>query len=484
MTDATCSAVVERSAPASHSAPLVRSFGRLAITDLEDFVFGRSAAPVDCGHGVIVGDGIVLPELNFTLPPVAIGEDTWPAIRRQYEGILERACLRAAALEIPGLLVEFEALPDMTVEPAWALDIVAVLAEGLERQRRQTGLKAALRFTPGDVREFERPPRLRGGRYWEAMMRVFDGASAAGADLVAIESTGGKEVSDVALTSVDLAATAFALGVLGARDMEFLWDEIVAACRRGGIVASGDSACGFANTAMALADQGMIPRVFAAVVRVAAVPRSLVAFERGATGPSKDCAYEGPYLKAIAGVPIAMEGKSAACAHLSHVGNIAAAVADVWSNESVQDVRLLSTFAPTVSLEQLAYDCRLMNIASSRSPSDARRLRDWLTESDAALDPQAWVLRPDVVLRLAAEIVAEPTPYLRTRRAIRAALDELHRAHGAGELRVPAREVRWLDLLRSQAEALPEDEEQLAAGVSATLNDGLFLPAEYAPASA
>jgi methanol--5-hydroxybenzimidazolylcobamide Co-methyltransferase len=87
---------------------------------------------------------------------------------------------------------------------------------------------------------------------------------------------------------------------------------------------------------MVLAEQKLIPRVFAAVVRVAAVPRSLVAFEMGAIGPSKDCAYEGPYLKAIAGVPISMEGCTAACARLSPVGNIARAVCDCWSNESVQ----------------------------------------------------------------------------------------------------------------------------------------------------
>jgi hypothetical protein len=64
--------------------------------------------------------------------------------------------------------------------------------------------------------------------------------------------------------------------------------------------------CGFGNTAMQLAHQEMLPEVLAAVVRAMTAPRSLVAFERGAVGPSKDCAYEGPVLKAISGVPIAM----------------------------------------------------------------------------------------------------------------------------------------------------------------------------------
>lgn len=42
------------------------------------------------------------------------------------------------------------------------------------------------------------------------------------------------------------------------------------------------------------------------------------------------------------------------------VGNIAAAVCDLWSNESVQNTRLLSGYAPEVFSEILAYDCCLM----------------------------------------------------------------------------------------------------------------------------
>lgn len=84
---------------------------------------------------------------------------------------------------------------------------------------------------------------------------------------------------------------------------------------------------------MQLAGQKMLPEPLAAVVRAMSAPRALVAFEQGAKEPSKDCAYEGPILKAIAGVPISMEGKSAACAHFRPVGNIASAMCDLWSNE-------------------------------------------------------------------------------------------------------------------------------------------------------
>jgi methanol--5-hydroxybenzimidazolylcobamide Co-methyltransferase len=83
-------------------------------------------------------------------------------------------------------------------------------------------------------------------------------------------------------------------------------------------------------------------------------------------------------------------------------------------------------------------------------------------------DPQAYVLRPDVVLRLAAEIVAEPTAYLRTRRAALAVLAELREGQAAGEFALTKPEANWLGRLSRQAEALPEDEgrfiEEMVAG--------------------
>src|SRR4051794_15284316 len=140
--------------------------------------------------------------------------------------------------------------------------------------------------------------------------------------------------------------------------------------------------------------------------------RSLVAFEHGAVGPSKDCAYEGPVIKAITGAPISMEGKSATCAHFSPMGNIAAAMCDLWSNESVQNIRLLSGSAPEAYTELLAYDCRLMNVASRQGGASV--LRDWFCASDQWLSPQAAVLAPDAVFQIASAIVAERGEYRRT----------------------------------------------------------------------
>jgi methanol--5-hydroxybenzimidazolylcobamide Co-methyltransferase len=83
-------------------------------------------------------------------------------------------------------------------------------------------------------------------------------------------------------------------------------------------------------------------------------------------------------------------------------------------------------------------------------------------------DPQAYVLRPDVVLKLAAAIVAEPTAYLRTRRAALAVLEALRQGHAEKEFSLSKPEANWLDRLSAQAEDLPEDEgrfiEEMVAG--------------------
>ena len=174
-----------------------------------------------------------------------------------------------------------------------------------------------------------------------------------------------------------------------------------------------------------------------------------------------------------------MEGAEAACAHLSAVGNIAKAVPDLWSNESVNNVRLLGAMAPTVSLEQLVYATRLMNTAAGHGIQAARTLRDWWVESDALRDPQAYVLQPGVVLELSKEIIAEPTPYLRTRRSALATLALLRKAAANGELKLSCSEQRWLDKLSTQADSLPEDEKALIDMVLPQINRSKVRLEEY-----
>ncbi len=171
----------------------------MAVETLDRFIYGRALKPVTCGNGLVIGDGEVIPELNFTLPPLDINDDTWPEVVRQYEAMISSSLQRAVDLKAPSLLVEFETLPPMTMRPQWGLEITRLLADQLKQCADAHGIRTALRLTPNDIREFERPPLMRRGKYWEAMVEMFDAAADAGADMIAIESTGGKEICDDAL---------------------------------------------------------------------------------------------------------------------------------------------------------------------------------------------------------------------------------------------------------------------------------------------
>ncbi len=451
----------------------------LAISDPAELIFGLAPKPVTTRSGMVIGGGKVYPELNFTLPALRIDASTMPEVRRNYEQIIQGALRRAAELEVPGVVIEFETLPPMTEHPAWGLDIMKILLDGMQREKDGSGLKSVLRMTPNDNREFERPPLMRRGRYWEAMLELFEGAAAAGAELLSIESVGGKELHDEALVNGDLAASLFSLCILGERDMRFLWTHLHEIAVKHNAKCAGDTACGFGNTGMVLAEQKMIPRVFAAVVRAITAVRSLVAYECGAVGPGKDCAYENPILKAITGYPMAMEGKTSACAHLSSMGNLAAACCDTWSNESVQNIKLLGGMAPTCYMEQLAYDCRLMNTARSHGKESARLLQRWLVESDVATDPQAFIISPESAVELARVIVGSDSHYHAGVAVARKAVDLLRRAHAKGKLRIAPNELVWFDTMQDTLDELPENESEFIGRQLALADRSRFLPEEY-----
>ncbi len=449
----------------------------LAYDSAAEMVFGQAKAPLTCGHGVQIGAGAVLPEVNFTLPTMSLSAETLPAVRERFRAMTTRVLQRAVELGQRALVLECEHLYELTRHPEWGACIISDIRQVAEHFHDTYGVRTALRVTVADIRDEERPPRLRTGKGLATMLQAFEECAAAGADILSIESTGGKEVSDRALVEGDLPGLVFSLGVLAPRDMAFLWQEIVAIARRTGSIPGGDTACGFANTAMQLAHQGFLPRVLAAVVRLLSIPRSLVAVEMGATGPLKDCGYENPALKAIAGVPISMEGKASACAHSSPLGNIAAAVCDLWSNESVQDVRLLAGFAPEVFAEILIYDCRLFTTALQSG--SAPYLRDLLVRSDRDHDPQAVVLDPAVMHEAAQRTVAAgPDDYQRARTLARFAVTVLRAALTEGRLSLPPRELPWLARLERAVDALPEDPSALCAEITATYGDA-FLPTEY-----
>ena len=76
---------------------------------------------------------------------------------------------RAVALQVPGLVLEFELLPAMTEQPEWGAEITrscTVISAGSDK----SGLKCALRVTPTDIRDQGKHTVLRSGPAWEKLL--------------------------------------------------------------------------------------------------------------------------------------------------------------------------------------------------------------------------------------------------------------------------------------------------------------------------
>ena len=67
-------------------------FSELAITNLDDFIYGRAPRPVTTRSGMVIGGGTIYPELNFTLPTMQIEAGTMAEVRSQYTQMIDGVC--------------------------------------------------------------------------------------------------------------------------------------------------------------------------------------------------------------------------------------------------------------------------------------------------------------------------------------------------------------------------------------------------------
>ena len=383
----------------------IMKFSRLEYTP-KDLVFGFSKKSLRYGIGLEVGNGRVVPEIKY-FPRIERN------VREEYKHITEQLLKKAIALGIENLQLETELTYLEMEDPRLVVELVNLQKDLIERYAKEYGLHVGYRVTVADIRDFGKPRHDE--ESYNRMIEVFELVSSNGADVLSIESEGGKELFNYSIIRQDLLGIVSSLGYLATFDMKRLWKNIVSIARNKSVLAGGDSACAFANTAMKIAGglkDNMIPHSLASIVRVMAACRSLIAFEEGATGPGKDCAYENVYLKAITGYPISMEGKTSAVAHSSLVGNIVAAACDLWSNEQVENIKLFGGYGPEVFLEILHYDTKLMNVAIENNEHFC--LRDLMIKSDKFLNPQAFVLSPDTVCSISEVIVGEKDELSRT----------------------------------------------------------------------
>ncbi|MFA6244946.1 MAG: methyltransferase MtaB domain-containing protein, partial [Candidatus Hydrogenedentales bacterium] len=203
----------------------MRSFTSLAVPGAHALVFGVCPRPVKVTPFITVGGGETIPEINYILPHGSeVSADKIGDVVELYGRMAEGVLARAYDLGITKLIIEIELVFELTLQPEWGARVIRITREVMDRYEAK-GVHSALRTTVADIRDRVRPPRLRTSAETKLVFECFE-ACAADSDILSIESTGGKEVSDDALLNCDIGGVLFALGTLGSNDMEFMWTRI------------------------------------------------------------------------------------------------------------------------------------------------------------------------------------------------------------------------------------------------------------------
>jgi len=427
---------------------------KMAYGSGAEMMFGTAKKPVTTKRGIVIGGGFVHPEV---VPhPRPGSEKTMKTLLREYERANGDALERMVIVGHPTLCIENEHIFQMTHNPKWGGEIAAQTARQMDDYLAKYGLKASYRSTIADLRKPDMVD-MRDSDYTREVIESFK-ECAKYADVVSIESMGGKEIFDHCIIRNDIGGILFGIGVLGARDMEWMWNQIVEIAKKNHCIPGGDTNCSEANTAMFMAG-GMtskdVPHVIAALSRAIAASRTLVAYECGATGPTKDCAYEDPIIKAMAGVPIATEGKTSACAHSDLAGNLIMAVCDLWSNEAVEYHDMFGATTTSVFAEILGYDVAMLNTALELGYQE--QMKEILVNSDMYRDSHSLILAPDNAWQVGNAIVSNrATSNYASARAGAMKAGEI--ILGDAKMKLTAHEKAALTKAMADMKALPESE--------------------------
>ncbi|HII03091.1 TPA: methanol--corrinoid methyltransferase [Methanosarcinaceae archaeon] len=431
---------------------------KMAYASADDMIFGKSPKPIKAGLGLEIGAGYTTPEVNYAPRPEA-GASKEKLIK-EYERITTDIMARMVQIGAPAVVLETEHVQQMSNNPDWGAEVAHAQKAIMEDYHDEYGIKCALRHTIGDIRESRDFLQLRGDKY-SVFMEAFEKCAENGADLLSVESMGGKEVFDYAILRNDMAGVLYGIGCLGGMDMEMIWSDIAAVAKKTGTVAAGDTDCAQANTAMFIAG-GLLDKnlahTLAIIARAISASRSLVAYEAGAVGPGKDCGYENTIVKSIAGVPIAQEGKTSTCAHSDVMGNLTMQCCDLWSNESVEYHGEFGGTTVQCWSETLAYDCALMNVALDSG--NEKILRDMFAASDMYRDPQGYVLAYPNAYRVGQAIIKDGKDiYLRAKNAAIECINIVEEG-ARGKLALSRFESKSLADAKAAFEAMTDDQDK------------------------
>lgn len=438
-------------------------YTKMAYAKADDMVFGTAKSPISYGFGIKVGAGRVIPEVNYAPRPGT--EKDVEKFRREYVDYIAKDALdRAVTVGFPDLQLETEWVSQMN-QAKLSVPVVEGQKAICEKYHEEYGINCATRQTIPDQREAEqglKPDMDSEMAYPEKLFSCAEIACENGADVFSVESMGGKELADYAVTTGDVTAFLFGIGYLGSIDMEYIWSEFVNIAKKNKVVAGGDTNCAGANTSMFMAGGYLdndVQRTFSAVTRAIASARTLVAWECGASGPDKDCGYEGPICKSIAGKPNAQEGKNCQCAHCDLQGNLMAQICDLWSNESVEYHPEFGGSSVACWLGSLGYEVSLMNTALATGQE--KTLRDLYMISDRARGPEGYVLAYDNAYRIGQAITKEGNNYyLRSKAAGLEAAKIIKEGNEAKEIQLTDKQKDVLLNIIKDLEALPAEESK------------------------
>jgi len=463
----------------------VKRFTKMEYDDPDEMVFGEAKYPVSYGLGQKVGAGLVIPEINYAPRPEAAKNPE--TLRREYVDYITKDALDlAVTLGFPAVQLETEWVWQMGNEVnKFAKPVVEGQKAMMEEYHDEYGIALSIRQTIPDMRLCEiglRPGMDKRHEYPEKLIESAEVACENGADVLSIESMGGKEVADWAVMNGDIRAWLFGIGYLGSIDMEWLWTQLVDIAKKNKVIAGGDTNCPGANTSMFMAGGYLdkdVARTFAAVTRAIASARTLVAWECGATGPDKDCGYEGPILKSIAGRPTAQEGKNCQCAHADLMGNLTAQVCDLWSNESVEYHAEFAGTSVQCWLGSLGYEAALMNTA--KQAGQDKILRDLYMATDRVRSPEGFILAYDNAYKIGEAIVSEgKNIYLRAKAAGLKAAELIDEAASNGQLKLNKMERDTLSTIMADLKALPDEEDKFVKQCMKDYKDiPMFNPKNY-----
>lgn len=439
-----------------------KAYTALAYAVADDMVFGDAVNPVSAPKwGFEAGAGMVHPDIKVAPPPGS--EETLEKLKKSHDHFTSDACNRAIGIGIPSIMVEQEHVFQQTHNPDWGGATTKVQADILQKFHDEWGIACYLRQTVADLRRSE--IALRDTPYERDIMATIEACCKNGTSDIAMETMGGKEVLDYSVTRADLEGVLFGIGVCGSIDMEYVWTQVVDICKKNNVIPAGDTNCSGANTVMFIAG-GLtdkdVAHTFAAFARAISAPRSLVAMECGCTGPDKDCAYEGPIVKAVSGNPTCQEGKDCVCAHGDVMGNLVAQVCDIWTNESVEYHEEFGGTTAAVWFQAVAEEVALMNIA--KQTGNDKLLRDLYMSVDIYRDPQPLILAYPNAFQIGGAIVSDGADiYLRARAAAMKAGEIMKAGHDSGKLPLTKFESDALTSGMAKLGALTDDKDRFIA---------------------